>query len=343
MPSSSVWAIALQHDRKPPPAMAAPPGFPVAITPPAMEAIAAGNSGIAGVWSFASATAGPHSAIVSLVHGNEFAGALALMRLMGALPAPARGRLSLVFANLSAFARFDAREPTVSRYVDEDLNRVWCRGVLDGARDSVELRRARELRPLFDTVDHLLDLHSMLWDSDPLILCGPTEKARRLAVAIGTPPLVVSDQGHAGGRRLIDYRPFVDPGTKRAAVLVEAGQHWEAATVPAMLASVSGFLRHTGQIGEAEAAALTKPRAVPPHVLAPVIAEVTQTVTAESSDFRFVRNFRGGEVVRERNTLIALDGNAEIRTPHDDCILVMPSPRTCRGHTAVRLARRIGA
>jgi predicted deacylase len=319
--------------------MAAPPGFPVAITPPAFAAIAAGNSGIAGVWSFAAATAGPHTAIVSLVHGNEFAGALALERLMSFPAVPTHGRLSLVFANLSAFARFDPREPTVTRYVDEDLNRVWCREVLDGSRDSVELRRARELRPLFDTVDLLLDLHSMLWDSDPLILCGPTEKARRLAVAVGTPPLVVTDQGHAGGRRLIDYRPFADPGTKRAAVLVEAGQHWEAATVPAMLASVTSFLRHAGQIGEAEAAALTTARAAPQ----PVIAEVTQTVTAESSDFRFVRSFRGGEVVRERNTLIALDGEAEIRTPHDDCILVMPSPRTCRGHTAVRLARRVGA
>jgi len=78
---------------------------------------------------------------------------------------------------------------------------------------------------------------------------------------------------------------------------------------------------------------------VPP----PVLAQVTMTVTAESSDFRFVRPFRGGEVVRERNTLIALDGDAEIRTPHDDCILVMPSLRTCRGHTAVRLARRAEA
>jgi predicted deacylase len=319
------------------PAMASPPGFPVAITPPALEAIAPGNSGIPGVWSFASAAAGPHTAIVSLVHGNEFAGALALQRLMATLAAPTRGRLSLVFANLSAFTRFDPREPTASRYVDEDLNRVWCREVLDGTRDSVELRRARALRPLFDTVDLLLDLHSMLWDSDPLILCGPTEKARRLAVAVGTPPLVVSDHGHAGGRRLIDYRPFADPGTKRAAVLVEAGQHWETTTVPAMLASVAGFLRHAGQIDEKGAAAL----ASTPGRATPVIAEVTQTVTAESSDFRFVRNFRGGEVVRERNTLIALDGEAEIRTPHDDCILVMPSPRTCRGHTAVRLARRV--
>lgn len=323
-------------ESRPPPRSGAG-DFPVGIAPPAYEAIAAGNTGIPGVWSFAASAPGPHAAIVALVHGNEIAGALALARLMAVSGLPARGRLSLVFANLDAFSRFDPREPTASRYVDEDLNRLWCRGVLDGSRESVELRRARELRPLFDTVDLLLDLHSMLWDSDPLILCGPTEKARRLAVAIGTPPLVVSDQGHVGGRRLIDYRPFADPGTKRAAVLVEAGQHWEGATVPAMLASAVAFLRHTGQIDEASAASL----AGPVSAAAPVVAEVTQTVTAESSDFRFVRSFRGGEIVPERNTLIALDGDAEVRTPHDDCILVMPSPRTCRGHTAVRLARRV--
>jgi len=314
-------------------------GFTVALEPPTLAEVSGSNTGVAGVWSFGSGQPGPHTCLVALVHGNEFAGALALRRLIAAGIVPARGRLSLVFANLEAFARFDRRNPTASRYVEEDLNRLWCRAVLDGARDSAELRRARALRPIFDTVDALLDLHSMLWDSDPLLLCGATEKARRLALAIGTPPLVVSDQGHVGGRRLIDYRPFADPGTARAAVLVEAGQHWQPATVTAMLETTAALLRQTGQIGEAEAGRLAAPRAVPP----PVLAQVTMTVTAESSDFRFVRPFRGGEVVRERNTLIALDGDAEIRTPHDDCILVMPSLRTCRGHTAVRLARRAEA
>jgi predicted deacylase len=290
------------------------------------------------VWTFAAPAAGPHTAIVSLVHGNEFAGAIALTKALERGLRPTRGRLSFVFANLDAFARFDPREPTASRYVDEDLNRVWCRAVLGGTRDSAELRRARALRPVIDTVDIMLDLHSMLWDSDPLLISGTTEKARRLALAIGTPPLVVGDQGHVGGRRLIDYRPFADPGTTRAAVLAEAGQHWEPGTVALMEEAIAGLLLHTGQIGAADAAALAPPRRRP----APVFAEVTMTVTAESSDFRFVRAFRGGEMVRERNTLIALDGDAEIRTPHDDCILVMPSLRTCRGHTAVRLARLVG-
>ena len=62
-------------------------------------------------------------------------------------------------------------------------------------------------------------------------------------------------------------------------------------------------------------------------------------VTATTSNFSFMQPFRGGEIVRRRNTLIALDGEAEIRTPHADCLLVMPSLRPSRGHTAVRLAR----
>jgi hypothetical protein len=37
--------------------------------------------------------------------------------------------------------------------------------------------------------------------------------------------------------------------------------------------------------------------------------------------------------------VIAHDGDQPIRTPHDDCLLVMPSLRPSRGHTAVRLAR----
>jgi len=63
------------------------------------------------------------------------------------------------------------------------------------------------------------------------------------------------------------------------------------------------------------------------------------TVTAATASFAFMQPYRGGEVIPQRNTLIAMDGGAEIRTPHDDCLLVMPSLRPSRGHTAVRLAR----
>ena len=56
---------------------------------------------------------------------------------------PKRGRLTFGFANLEAFARFDPAHPTASRFIDEDLNRLWDPVMLDGPRQSTELERAR--------------------------------------------------------------------------------------------------------------------------------------------------------------------------------------------------------
>jgi hypothetical protein len=83
------------------------------------------------------------------------------------------------------------------------------------------------------------------------------------------------------------------------------------------------------------------PPAAPPRQRR--FAEVTRVVTAATASFAFLRPFRGGDVIARRDTLIAMDGPTEIRTPHDDCLLVMPSLRPSRGHTAVRLARFVPA
>lgn len=307
------------------------PHFPVLLPVPDLRPWQAGNQ-LPGVWSFDSGRPGPHVALSCLVHGNEFAGALLLARWLSQGLRPRRGRLTFIFANLAAFARFNPADPTLSRFVDEDLNRVWCDRVLDGPRDSLELRRARALRPLIATVDVLLDLHSMLWPSDPLIITGAMARARDLGARLGVPPLVVADQGHGTGRRLIDHATFTAPEGHRRAILVEGGQHWEPETLATLEACATALLRETGLI-EAPPPAAPVPRP------APSVAEVTRTVIAGTHGFSFVRPFRGGTVIRARNTLLALDGEAEIRTPHDDCLLVMPSPRTMRGHTAVRLAR----
>lgn len=300
------------------------PEFPVRLPIPELGPWLAGNR-LPGVWSFAAEEPGPHVALVSLMHGNEIAGALLLARWLREGLRPRRGRLTLVFANLDAFARFDPADPTLSRFVDEDMNRVWDERVLAGPRRGSELARARVLRPLMDEVDVLLDLHSMLWPSDPLILAGDTPASRALGLRLGVPPLVVADQGHSTGRRLIDCAAFAGPG--RAALLVEGGQHWLPATLTTLEASATALLRETG---------LLPPAPAPPPGR---LAEVTRTVIAATHGFTFVQDFHGGEVIPRRNTLLALDGEQEIRTPHDDCLLVMPTPRALRGHTAVRLAR----
>jgi predicted deacylase len=305
------------------------PAFDVDFSAPDLSPWREGNCGIPGFWRFPAAAPGPNVVVTALVHGNEIAGAVALDHILRTPPHPRRGTLTFGFVNLDAFARFDPAQPTASRYVDEDMNRLWEPAILEGNRTSAELDRARAIRPVIDAADVLLDLHSMLWPSEPLILSGPTAKGRDLAMSIATPPLVVADHGHASGRRLIDYAPFVDSASPAAAILVEAGQHWKISTIDAMEASVAGLLAATG---------LAEPRR-PLKTEKPRFAEVTVAITAASGGFCFVQSFRGGDVVPERNTLIATDGGIEIRTPHDNCLLVMPSLRPSRGHTAVRLAR----
>jgi succinylglutamate desuccinylase len=304
------------------------PERPLALPVPDLAPWRAGNT-LPGVWSFAAAAPGPHVCLVSLIHGNEFAGAVLLDRLLREGLRPAIGRLSFVFANLDAFARFDPADPTASRFLDEDMNRLWDIAALEGPRRSAELKRARALRPLFDKADVILDLHSMLWPSDPLYLVGGSPASMELALQLGAPPLVVSDQGHAAGRRLIDYGPFGVPGSGRRGVLLEGGWHWEAETVARMEQAVRRLLALTGLV----------PAPLPPPAAPPRRARVTRTITARTADFVFTRPWRGGEIVPEAGTLIAHDGGREVRTEHADCLLILPSLVTQPGHTAVRLAR----
>jgi predicted deacylase len=310
------------------------PRFEVRLQAPDLSRWLAGNSGVPGFWSFVAAEPGPHVLLLALTHGNEIAGAIVLDRLLAGGLRPLRGRLSLGFVNLAAFAHFDPARPILSRSIDEDMNRVWDPARLDGKQRSAELTRAREIRSVVESADVVLDLHSMLWPSEPLVLCGPTARGKALALALGTPTLVVADSGHPEGLRIIDHPRFTDPAGQATAVLVEGGQHWQPATVVTLLASVAGLLRATGAISAHPL--LPMPPQAP---TAPRFATVTATVVPATSAFAFTRPWRGGECVARRDTLIALDGETELRTPYDNCLLVMPNLHASRGHTAVRLAR----
>ena len=267
------------------------PRFDVLINPPDLTPWLAGGGGIPGVVTRDSGRAGPHVVLLSLMHGNEFAGAIVLDRLLREQLTPLRGRISFVFVNLAAFERFDPRTPTLSRFIDEDINRLWEEPILASPRHSVELDRAREIRPLIDRADVILDLHSMLWPSDPLILCGSTDRGRALGHAIGWPPIVVADAGHANGPRMIDYVRFT--GTDATAVLVEAGQHWRPETVDTAMASVSGLLRHLGLADRRRERCRRHLRNQPSSVS--LRRGDRRGDRAHQSSFSFVRAWYGGE------------------------------------------------
>lgn len=312
---------------------AAPPAIEVAF--PDLGRWAAGNARIPYAWTFAAERPGPHVLVQALTHGNEVCGAIALDWLLDSGLRPLRGTLTLCFANVAAYRTFDPAEPFSSRCVDEDFNRLWAPDVLDSSRTSVDLDRARQLRPLYDTVDYLLDLHSMTDPCPPLSMAGRQRKGVVLAQALGTPAHIIVDGGHAAGRRLRDYAFFDDPDDPRNALLIECGQHWEGASADVARQATLLFLR---QFGMADPAFLDRHLESLPMPAQKVI-EVTDAVTIATDTFAFEMPVHGLSVVARAGTLLARDGDAEIRTPYDDCVLIMPTRRPRKGETAVRLGR----
>jgi len=311
-----------------------PHGFPIDGAPPDITRWAAGNTGLPYLWTFEGRAPGPHTAIVALTHGEEWCGAHALDLLLREGAIPPRGRLSLLFHNWRAHARWDPAAPNRAFYIDRDLNRVWDPALLDSDADGVELDRARALRGWLEGVDYLLDLHSTQQPAPPFTIAGRLARSVDFARAIGFPRIVIEDMPHAAGKRLRDWPAFENPAGHRTALVVECGQHWVDGTVTQARQAVVAFLAH---LGMAPPALLTSG---PPIVLGPVaVIETTASVTAQTADCTLIATFPDLALVRRAGTLIGHDGAAEIRTPHDDAVLILPMRRPRRGLTALRFGR----
>ena len=314
------------------------PAPPIEVAFPDLDRWAAGNTGVPYVWTFTAERAGPHVLLQALTHGNEVCGAIALDWLLGTGFRPLRGAVTVCFANVDAYHGFNPAEPFASRCVQEDFNRLWTADVLDGPRQTADLMRARQLRPLYDRVEYLLDLHSMTDPCPPLAMAGRQRKGVAFAQALGLPQHVVVDAGHAAGKRLRDYEFFDDPADPRSALLVECGQHWERAAPKVAQQSALRFLRHFGMADAALLDAHLDDGPLQPQC----VIEVTDVVTIGSDDFRFAVPVQGLAIVPEAGTLLATDGPVDVYTPYDDCVLIMPTRRPKKGETAVRLGRFVG-
>lgn len=309
---------------------------PIELVPPDIGRWKEGGTGVDWVHVLDSGRPGPKAMAQALTHGNEICGAIALDWLLAGGFRPSRGTLTVAFANVEAYARFDPADPFPSRLVDEDYNRVWADAVLDGPRDSVELRRARALRPFVDAADALLDVHSMSEPCRPLMVCGTVEKNVAYARALGMPADLLVDTGHPGGLRMVDRGGFGDPASPKRALLIECGQHWERAAADV---ATDALVRFLGLAGVADAAWVDANARLP---LPPRqrLVRVTEPVVALSADFRFLVPTIGLSVIAKAGTPIAQDGERIWRTPYDDAVLVMPGTRNLKpGGTAVRLGR----
>ncbi len=309
---------------------------PIELQPPDIGRWKDGGTGVDWVHVIDFGQPGPRVMVQALTHGNEFCGAIALDWLLKLGFRPQRGSLTLAFANVEAYFRFDPADPFPSRLIDEDYNRVWSDEVLFGPRDSLELRRARQLLPFVDAAERLLDMHSMSEPCVSLMVCGTVEKNAAYARELGVPEFLLIDTGHPAGMRMVDRGGFGDPASPKRALLIECGQHWEKAAAEVAIDALVRFLGLTGVADDAWVQAnvqLPLPRMQR-------LVRVTEPVVARSADFRFLVPTVGLSVMAKAGTPIAQDGDHVWVTPYDDAVLVMPGTRNLKpGGTAVRLGR----
>lgn len=314
-------------------------GYPLEIEQPDIEPYRAGNVGIDYVTRIDSGRPGPNVWINAITHGNETCGAIALDHLFRHEVRPTRGVLTLSFANIAAYRNTSAQWPLGTRFLDEDLNRVW--GRLDVTPTSYEQGRARELRPLADSADVLLDLHAMTHPTEPLVIVGLQDspgvvaRGQALARTVGYPRLLVSDRGHAAGLRLRDYGGFGRADAANTALVIECGGWWERRSADFAILIALRMLDRLSMIDRDRVEVPELPSTLPPFRQ----LEATDTVTVKSSGFRFVEPFRGDEVIAKAGTLIAVDDGERVTTPYDSCFLMFPTTEPRPGETAVRLGR----
>jgi predicted deacylase len=302
----------------------------------------AGNTGVPGVWRFESAEAGRDVMVSALVHGNELCGAWALHSALAAGLRPRRGALTLAFANLDAFDRFDPAAPDASRYVTTDMNRLW--GDMDWRHDpstqGSEHRRVLALAPFVERSEWLLDLHSMHEEGEPLGLAGPLAHHATRALGLGAPALVVADAGHRAGCRMRDHGAYGRADeSSRFALLVECGFHGALSSLDVAHDMLARFLVASGAVDEDDIPAAWRSE---PTGAASRLVVVTDAVTVAAGEApRLVRRWVSGEVVPQVGTLVGWTGGQPVLTPYDDCVLIMPTlVHAAPGSTLVRFARQ---
>jgi predicted deacylase len=306
---------------------------PIEVTPRDLSRYREGNTGIDYVHRFASGRPGPHVLVNALTHGNEFCGMVAVCHLLESGVRPNIGTLTLSFANVAAYESFDPARPFESRQITHNLNRIWSGEWLDGPEDSVELRRAREMRPAVAAADHILDIHSTSHDVVPFWVYPAYARNATVASALPKPGVhLVMPAGLRSGTPLIQHGAHSGDAAPGAALVVECGQHFKQATADLAVEVAQDFLAGFGLIDRPVA-----PPAAPPRRF-----ELLRTHVIKDERFAFVRPVIGFETFAE-GELIATDGAEEIRAPCDDCTIFMPARQAIVGREGVYLTRPLAA
>jgi|GEM_PF-1082348 succinylglutamate desuccinylase len=272
---------------------------------------------VEGVWRVMNdpPIAGPNVAVVGGTHGNEPCGIEAIRRLLsdaklGRL-GPITGTLTLIHGNPEA-TRQDRRFTKGGR----DLNRLLNYSFLyDLPRSNwtIEHHRALALRPILESIDLAIDLHSTASPSPAFVIVPPMDESLTLAKKLGVPYLTVGweNPGLVNDQVLIGFMLH----NKKAALCVECGSHDDPHAKTVAYDSALAFLQAAQLIeGEPPASDVTM-----------ALIRITDVLTKPSPEFRFLEDLKGMDRLVAGQAL-GEDNNLEFRMKKD-CFALMPNDR----------------
>lgn len=283
------------------------------------------------IGAYRGAEPGPLVICIAALHGNEPAGIGALERVLGVLSANRvrmRGDLVGLLGNLQA-------HKAGTRFIDEDLNRVWQRDRVDALLESLgsggstrdgdgasmvgsaELAEQRDLLAAFQSEHrrargpiHVLDLHTTSSESAPFTTLGDTLQNRALALRLPVPVVLGLEEQFDGAMlHYFDRVGWVNIG-------IEAGQHEAASSIDAHEEAVWILLEALGLIDEENAPGRGDRRARlarRAEGLPRVLDVHYRHVVSEEDEFRMHPGFRNFDVV-EAGRELGADRCGPVRT-----------------------------
>jgi len=283
------------------------------------------------IGAYRGAEPGPLVICIASLHGNEPAGIAALERVLDVLSSNQfrmRGDLVGLRGNLQA-----GRAGT--RFIDEDLNRVWQRERVDAVLESLrsgepaqegdrgpivgsaELAEQRDLLAAFQAEDrrargpiHVLDLHTTSSESAPFTTLGDTLQNRALALRLPVPVVLgLEEQIDGAMLHYFDRLGWANIG-------IEAGQHAAVSSVDVHEEAVWILLETLGLIEEGSAPGRGDRRARlarRAEGLPRVLDVRYRHVISEEDEFRMHPGFRNFDVV-EAGRELGADRSGPVRT-----------------------------
>lgn len=285
--------------------------------------------GIRGVWCLESGHKGPTVGITIHTHGNEPSGLVAFHHIRQKFRLWKRlccGRVFFVLNNILATKKY-LEAPIKSkkldaRFVNTDMNRLpdnLSRLVRD---PRYEIRRARELLPVWREFDAAMDIHSTTKQSPPMIIrVGESEEVEKLTRNFRIKTVIADIAEHQLGNPAVDF--YGNPRERIPTVGIETGSHENKKSFAVAVECVKRFL---------EAAGVIENNVVRSRAVSRRTYFVGGSVVFPDESWELAKVFQTFEQVRKGQILAIGSGGQTIRSPFTGVTLFGPSQRKPEKH-----------